>query len=92
MHYLLSNVYSSQAQVLCDVIKNWQEKEPHHGFAINWLSISALLQKRGVVLPSTSCHVLWKYLAYGMVIEKHTLKDKEATLNDEVDIESDEVI
>jgi hypothetical protein len=38
--------------------------------AIEWRAISATLKRKGVSLSPTCCHVLWKYLAYGVVIAR----------------------
>jgi hypothetical protein len=53
----------------------------------------------GVTLSTTDCHVLWKYLAYGIIISEienevsREERPKQLTFGgcDEVDIESDEV-
>jgi hypothetical protein len=51
------------------------------------------MTKKGVKLSATSCHVLWKYLAYGAVIAKSSNEDDCASAVhdniDEVDIDSD---
>ena len=39
-------------------------------------------------LSATDCHVLWKYLAYGLVLNDNKVANGS---DDEVDIESDEV-
>jgi hypothetical protein len=91
----MSYIISYQAQVLCDTILNKQMKENRKEFHIDWQSVSALLKKKGAVMSPTNCHILWKYLAYGIVITKNGESDIEHELGlgsvDEVDIESDEV-
>ena len=39
-------------------------------------------------LSATDCHVLWKYLAYGLVLNDNKVVNGS---DDEIDIESDEV-